>query len=327
MNKKLLDSILGKKQELDRHRPLPPSMVRKLEEEFLVAWTYNSNAIEGNTLTLQETEIVLNSGVTIGGKTVNEHFEVINHKNGIDFVKSLVSKKENVTEKTIKQLHALILQSIDDTEAGSYRRQNVRILGARHIPPQSVKIPRLMSEFIQWFYKNEYSMPIPELVSGIHYKLVMIHPFIDGNGRVARLLMNLILMKHGYPPAIILKVDRKRYYRVLNEANIGKADFYEDFIGRSIERSLILYLNSIEPDQAEEKMFITLREASKYCDYSAEYLSLLARKGKLAAVKMNNKDWMTTQDALEEYTRTKRDKKHNKIMNDTPKSEVEFSIT
>ena len=327
MNKKLLDSILGKKQELDRHRPLPPSMVRKLEEEFLVAWTYNSNAIEGNTLTLQETEIVLNSGVTIGGKTVNEHFEVINHKNGIDFVKSLVSKKENVTEKTIKQLHALILQSIDDTEAGSYRRQNVRILGARHIPPQSVKIPRLMSEFIQWFYKNEYSMPIPELVSGIHYKLVMIHPFIDGNGRVARLLMNLILMKHGYPPAIILKVDRKRYYRVLNEANIGKADFYEDFIGRSIERSLILYLNSIEPDQAEEKMFITLREASKYCDYSAEYLSLLARKGKLAAVKMNNKDWMTTQDALEEYTRTKRDKKHNKIMNDTPKSEVKFSIT
>jgi len=327
MNKKLLDSILGKKQELDRHRPLPPSMVRKLEEEFLVAWTYNSNAIEGNTLTLQETEIVLNSGVTIGGKTVNEHFEVINHKNGIDFVKSLVSKKENVTEKTIKQLHALILQSIDDTEAGSYRRQNVRILGARHIPPQSVKIPRLMSEFIQWFYKNEYSMPIPELVSGIHYKLVMIHPFIDGNGRVARLLMNLILMKHGYPPAIILKVDRKRYYRVLNEANIDKADFYEDFIGRSIERSLILYLNSIEPDQAEEKMFITLREASKYCDYSAEYLSLLARKGKLAAVKMNNKDWMTTQDALEEYTRTKRDKKHNKIMNDTPKSEVKFSIT
>jgi len=318
MNKKLLDSILGKKQELDRHRPLPPSIVRKLEEEFLVAWTYNSNAIEGNTLTLQETEIVLNSGVTIGGKTVNEHFEVINHKNGIDFVKSLVSKKENVTEKTIKQLHALILQSIDDTEAGSYRRQNVRILGARHIPPQSVKIPRLMSEFIQWFYKNEYSMPIPELVSGIHYKLVMIHPFIDGNGRVARLLMNLILMKHGYPPAIILKVDRKRYYRVLNEANIGKADFYEDFIGRSIERSLILYLNSIEPDQAEEKMFITLREASKYCDYSAEYLSLLARKGKLAAVKMNNKDWMTTQDALEEYTRTKRDKKHNKIMNDAP---------
>ncbi len=309
MNKKILNSILGKKSELDRHRPLSPSIVLKLEEEFSVAWTYNSNAIEGNTLTLQETEVVLNAGVTIGGKTVNEHFEVINHKNGIDFVRSLVSRKENVTEETIKKLHALILKSVDDTEAGNYRRQNVRILGARHIPPQSIKIPHLMSEFVEWFHENEYSMTIPELASKIHYKLVMIHPFIDGNGRVARLLMNLILMKHGYPPAIILKVDRQRYYRVLNEANIGKLEPYENFMGRSIERSLILYLNSIEPDQSKEKLFISLKEASKHCNYSAEYLSLLARKGRLAAVKMNNKDWMTTIDALEEYIKNKRSKR------------------
>ena len=209
MNEKLLKSILGKKRELDRHRPLSSSIVLKLEEEFSVAWTYNSNAIEGNTLTLQETEVVLNAGITIGGKTVNEHLEVINHKNGINFVKSLVSRKENVTEETIKKLHALILKSIDDTEAGNYRRQNVRILGARHIPPQSIKIPHLMHEFVEWFHENEYSTAIPKLASKIHYKLVMIHPFIDGNGRVARLLMNLILMKHGYPPAIILKVDRQ----------------------------------------------------------------------------------------------------------------------
>lgn len=306
MNKKLLNSILGKKRELDRYRPLSPSIVLKLEEEFSVAWTYNSNALEGNTLTLQETEVILNAGITIGGKTVNEHFEVINHKNGIDFVKSLVSRKENVTEETIKMLNALILKSIDDNEAGNYRRQNVRILGARHIPPQSIKISQLMHEFVEWFYKNEYSMTIPELASKIHYKLVMIHPFIDGNGRVARLLMNLILMKHGYPPAIILKVDRQKYYRVLNEANIGNLEPYEDFIGRSIERSLILYLNSIEPDQSKEKLFITLKEASNHCDYSADYLSLLARKGRLAAVKMNNKYWMTTIDALEEYIRNKR---------------------
>jgi Fic family protein len=306
MNNKLLQSILGKKQALDRYRPLPPAIVKKLEEEFSIAWTYNSNAIEGNTLTLQETEIVLNTGVTIGGKTVNEHFEVINHKNGIDFVKSLVAQKEPLTEDTVKQLHALILQSIDDTEAGHYRRQNVRILGARHIPPQSLKIPRLMSEFIAWFHENEYTLSPPELAAEIHYKLVMIHPFIDGNGRVARLLMNLILMKHGYPPAIILKVDRKRYYRVLNEANLDKPEPYEDFIGRAIERSLILYLNSLEPDQTEEKMFISLKEAAAYCDYSSEYLSLLARKGRLAAVKMHNKSWMTTKEAIEEYVQGKR---------------------
>ncbi len=162
-----------------------------------------------------------------------------------------------------------------------------------------------MREFIEWFHQNEYSADISEFVSEIHYKLVMIHPFIDGNGRVARLLMNLLLIKHGYPPAIILKVDKKRYYGVLNKANLGKKEPYENFIGRSIERSLIIYLNSIEPDQAEEKMFITLKEAAKYCDYSAEYLSLLARMGRIAAVKMNNKYWMTTREAIEEYLDTK----------------------
>ena len=305
MKEKLLQSIKGKKRKLDRSRPLSPSVVRKLDEEFTIAWTYNSNAIEGNTLSLQETEIVINRGITIGGKTVNEHFEAINHKNGIDYIKSVINRKEKITEKTIKKLHELILHSIDDTEAGNYRRQNVRILGANHIPPQSVKIPRLMNEFIEWLYQNEYANSIPQLTADIHYKLVMIHPFIDGNGRVARLLMNLILMKHGYPPAIILKVDRKRYYRVLNEANSGKQEPYDDFIGRSIERSLIIYLNSIEPDQNEKRMFTSLKEAAQYCDYSQEYLSLLARKGEIAAIKIN-KNWMTTREAIEEYIQSKK---------------------
>ncbi len=304
MNEKLLKSIEGKKRELDRNRPLNPSIVRKLEEEFSIAWTYNSNAIEGNTLTLQETEIVINTGITIGGKTVNEHFEAINHKKGIDYLKLVVDKKETITEQTIKNLHSFILKSIDDVEAGNYRKQNVRIVGANHLPPQSIKIPRLMNEFIEWLNEYEYNKNIAELAADIHYKLVMIHPFIDGNGRVARLLMNLLLMKHGYPPAIILKVDRRRYYRVLNEANLGKLEPYNDFIGRSIERSLIIYLNSIEPDQDEKRMFINLMEATKYCEYSQEYLSLLARKGRIAAVKIN-KNWMTTREAIEEYIKTK----------------------
>jgi len=304
MNEKLLQSIEGKKRELDRNRPLNPSIVRKLEEEFTLAWTYNSNAIEGNTLTLQETEIVINSGITIGGKTVNEHFEAINHKKGIDYLKLVIEKKERITEQVIRNLHSLILNSIDDAEAGNYRKQNVRIVGANHLPPQSIKVPRLMSEFFEWLNENEYNRNIAELAADVHYKLVMIHPFIDGNGRVSRLLMNLLLMKHGYPPAIILKVDRKRYYRVLNEANLGKPEPFNDFIGRSIERSLIIYLSSIEPDQTENKMFINLREATKYCEYSQEYLSLLARKGRIAAVKIN-KNWMTTREAIEEYIKTK----------------------
>ncbi len=303
INKLLLRSILGKKRELDSHRPLNKSIVKKLEEEFSIAWTYNSNAIEGNTLSLQETEMVINLGITVGGKTVNEHLEAINHKKGIDFIRSIVLRKEKITEKTILKLHEYILSSIDDNSAGNYRRENVRIIGAHHIPPQAIKIPRLMDEFMEWFYKNEYKGNIPQFASDIHYKLVMIHPFIDGNGRVARLFMNLILLKHGFPPAIILKVDRKRYYRVLNEANIGNKDPLDNFVVRSIERALIIYLNTIEPDQKEEKMFINLKDATKYCDYSQEYLSLLARKGKIAAVKIN-RNWMTTKEAIEEYTKS-----------------------
>jgi len=303
ISKLLLRSILGKKRELDSHRPLNKSIVKKLEEEFSIAWTYNSNAIEGNTLSLQETEMVINSGITVGGKTVNEHLEAINHKKGIDFIRSIVLKKEKITEKTILKLHEYILGSIDDYSAGNYRRENVRIIGAHHIPPQAIKIPRLMDEFMEWFYQNEYNGNVSQFASDIHYKLVMIHPFIDGNGRVARLFMNLILLKHGFPPAIILKVDRKRYYRVLNEANPGNKDPLDNFVGRSIERSLIIYLNTIEPDQKEEKMFINLRDATKYCDYSQEYLSLLARKGKIAAVKIN-RNWMTTKEAIEEYIKS-----------------------
>jgi len=300
MEEKLLKSIDGKKRELDRNRPQSSSIVRKLEEEFSIVWTYNSNAIEGNTLTLQETELVVNTGITIGGKTVNEHLEAINHFKGIEFLKSIVNKKEEISEKIIKKMHKIILSTIDDEEAGNYRRTNVRIVGANHIPPQSMKIPRLMEEFINWYYENERKLDKSQMAAELHYRFVMIHPFIDGNGRVARLLMNLYLMRNGYPPAIILKIDRKKYYRVLNEANLGNCEGFENFIGRAIERTLIIYLNSIEPDQNDNRMFISLSEATKYCDYSQEYLSLLARKGRLAAVKIH-RNWMTTKEAIEEY--------------------------
>ena len=302
MDDKLLKSIEGKKRELDSNRPLNASIVKKLNEQFAVEWTYNSNAIEGNTLSLNETEIVLNTGVTIGGKTVNEHLEAINHKEGIQYIESLISKSTELSEDTIKELHRLILKGIDDLEAGIYRRHNVRIVGARIIPPQAIKVKALMSELLSWYYENIHILTIPVLAAQFHYRFVCIHPFIDGNGRVARLLMNLILMKHGFPPTVILKVDRKRYYRVLNEANIGSEESFENFIGRSIERSLIIYLNSIKPNTSEKQGFINLREASKYCDYSQEYLSLLARKGKLSAVKIN-KEWVTTREAIEEYVK------------------------
>ena len=300
MDKKLLASIEGKKRELDKNRPLNPSIARKLQEQLALEWTYNSNAIEGNTLSLHETEVVLKQGITIGGKSVHEHLEAINHKDGIEFLKRVIDQKEEMGEAVILECHRIILKGIDDLEAGAYRRTNVRIVGAQLIPPQAIKVPTKIDQLLSWYYENKHTIPPAILAAKFHYKFVCIHPFIDGNGRVARLLMNLILMTHGYPPAVILKVDRKRYYRVLNEANAGNEEPFENFIGRSIERTLIIYLNSIRPNTSEKQGFISLREASKYCDYSQEYLSLLARKGKLSAIKLN-KEWVTTRDALEEY--------------------------
>ena len=305
MKDDLLKSIEGKKRELNKFRPLNPSIARKLKEQFELEWTYNSNAIEGNTLSLHETEVVLNQGITIGGKSVNEHLEAINHKDGINYIEKIIGKKIDISEEVIRELHRLILKGIDDIEAGVYRRHNVRIVGALMIPPQALKVKRKMDELLGWYFENKFLMPIPLLAAKFHYDFVCIHPFIDGNGRVARLLMNLILMLNGYPPAVILKVDRKKYYRVLNDANRGQLESFENFIGRSVERSLIIYLNAIKPNTSDKEGLISLKEATKYCDYSQEYLSLLARKGKLSAIKLN-KEWVTTREAVEEYIRDRK---------------------
>ncbi len=301
MNPTLEASIEGKKRELDHLRPLPPAIIQRLKEQFIVEWTYNSNALEGNTLSLQETELVLNRGLTIGNKSLKEHFEAINHKAGIEYLETFIDKKRNLDELFIKKLHSFILKSIDDFQAGVYRTTAVRILGAVHIPPNPLKIPALIQEFLAWYYEHQYSIPVPELAAYVHYKFVCIHPFIDGNGRTARLLMNLVLMQHGYPPAVILNLDRKKYYRVLRQADLDKPQEFVDFIGKSIERSLIVYLNSLKPiNNVEHQGYISLKEATKYCEYSLEYLSLLARKGRLPAVKFE-RNWMTTREAVENY--------------------------
>ena len=304
MDNKILENIQNKKKELDSYRPLSSAITKKLSEQINIEWTYNTNAIEGNTLTLQETEIVIKNGITIGGKSLNDHLEAINHKQGIEYIEQIIKDKKEIDEIVIKELHYMILKGIDDNEAGKYRNQNVRIVGANIIPPQSIKVPKKMEELLKWYNQNKTKIFIPQLSAQMHYNFVCIHPFLDGNGRVSRLIMNLILMKNGYPPAIILNVDRKKYYRVLNEANLGNQEPFEDFIGRSIDRSLILYLNCIKPNLSEKEGFITLKEATKYCNYSQEYLSLLARKGKLTAIKLNN-EWLTTQKDVEDYINKK----------------------
>jgi Fic family protein len=303
MEEKLLKSIEGKKNKLDSYRPLSQSLVNKLNEQIYLEWTYNSNAIEGNTLSIQETEMVLREGITIGNKSLREHFEVINHNDSIKYLEEVIKKKTPISAELIRSIHQIILKNIDDEQGGMFRKGQVRIVGSRHLPPNPLKIYDLIEELISWYFSNQKKLSIPELSALFHFKLVHIHPFIDGNGRTARLLMNLILMQKGFPPAVILNVDRKKYYRVFRKADTGETEDFENFIGRSIERSLIIYLNTVEgPKEKGSQGYISLKEATKHCKYSMEYLSFLARTGKLSAIKFN-RNWMTTIEAIKDYSR------------------------
>ena len=206
------------KQKLDLYRPLSQKIIKNIHEDLVLRWTYNSNAIEGNTFTLKETKVAL-EGITIGGKTMKEHFEVINHREAILFVEELVKKKKPLSEWDIKLIHQLILKNIDDKNAGVYRAVNVTISGADHVPPNFLKVQTEMSDFIAWYKSDAQKMHPIERAARIHADFVKIHPFVDGNGRTSRLLMNLELMKDGFPPVILSVEKRLEYYEALDTAH------------------------------------------------------------------------------------------------------------
>lgn len=300
---RLLARLEEKKAQLDAQRPLPAAAVRRLNQQLAVEWTYNSNAIEGNTLTLRETQLILETGLTIGGKSLREHFEVINHKEAIEYVETLASGEEPVTPFHVRQIHKLVLTHIDDEEAGQYRKLPVRIAGSGHQPPDPWEVSRLMAEWGDWLNEPALARHPVERATLAHHRLAAIHPFIDGNGRTARLVMNLLLMRNGYPPTIILRVNRRQYYRALAQADGGNEAPLVNFVSRAVERSLTLYLEACTP-RAEpptpQDAWIPLREAALGTPYSQEYLSLLARKGRLEAVK-RGRVWYTTRRAVAAY--------------------------
>lgn len=234
-----------KKKYLDQARPLPIHSVKSLLNHVLIDWTYNSNAIEGNTLTISETKVVL-EGMTIGGKTMREHLEVINHRDAIDFLEEVVQKNERLTEWTIKSIHRLVLKGIQDDVAGVYLNENVLIGGASHRPPDHVLVKELMEQFVSKV-ENEWSTIHPiERAAKVHAEFVKIHPFIDGNGRTSRLLMNYELMKAGFPPAVIKAIDRARYYDTLDHAHTtGDHEPFIQLVSHSVNESLDLWLSVI----------------------------------------------------------------------------------
>lgn len=252
--KQLLTALEAKKHRLDTYRPFPHALIRNLEDWFKIELTYTSNAIEGNTLSRAETALVVEKGLTVEGKTLDEHLEAINHAQAYKLITSLANlKRKDVTEHYILEIHRLILQKIDDVNAGRYRTVAVRIAGSRAIMPNPVKVPHLMDEFIVWLTKARGNELV--IAADAHFRLVSIHPFVDGNGRTARLLMNLLLMQAGFPPAIIRKEDRKRYIDSIETGQLGKSlDDYYTLMFESIDRSLDVYLDAVEQKEATTKI-------------------------------------------------------------------------
>lgn len=223
------DMILRQADELKARlalaRPLPKEALGKIEEALAIEYTYESNRIEGNTLTLQETALVIEEGLTIGGKSLREHLEAINHNEAIAFIKDIAQGEEPITERTILQIHALILRGIDRQNAGRYRTVPVLISGSRHVPPQPYLIEKQMEDFLLCFREMESEGIHPvDIAAYLHDELVRIHPFIDGNGRTSRLLMNLYLLRHGYV-MVLLKGDAESklaYYKALETSHVDK---------------------------------------------------------------------------------------------------------
>jgi len=306
---RLLARLTEKQARLDALRPLPAGAVRRLNQLFAVEWTYNSNAIEGNTLTLRETQLILETGLTIGGKSLREHFEVINHQSAIEYVEALARHDEPITPYHIRQIHSLVLTTIDPDNAGKYRDVTVRIAGTQREPPDAWELPRLKNEWDEWLRGAAQLLHPIEQAALAHHRLTAIHPFIDGNGRTARLIMNLLLLRQGYPPAVILTINRRQYYRVLQQADRGDEAPLANFVGRSLERSLNLYLEAMTPRTQvppREEQWIPLRDAARDTPYSQEYLSLLARTGRLEAMK-RGRVWYTTSRAVEIYRQSLKD--------------------
>lgn len=235
------------RKRLSEARPLPPQALAKIDEALAIEYTYESNRIEGNTLTLQETELVVNEGVTISGKSMREHLEAINHAEAIDYIKDFASNGIEISERTIKEIHALVLHGIDRENAGRYRNVPVMISGSSHLPPQPFLIEPQMETFMHTFSEMEKSGEHPVIIASyLHDELVRIHPFIDGNGRTSRLLMNLYLLRHGYV-LVSLKSDNEsklNYYLSLEASHTAKdPDAFRELVARAEIESLERYLS------------------------------------------------------------------------------------
>jgi Fic family protein len=241
----VLKKIDALRVKIDAHRPLDAHTLKQVREYFRISMAYSSNALEGNSLTETETKIVIEDGITIGGKPVRDHLEALGHSEAYDLLFRL-AKSQDITEANVKELHRLFFYRIDAKQAGKYRKRRVIITGTDFIPPGPERITGLMESFIAGLPEVRAKRHPVEFAALIHKELVTIHPFIDGNGRAARLLMNLALLQAGYPVAIIPPILRRDYLDTLNRTHKGDDGPFIKFISAVCYESAKEYLRLLE---------------------------------------------------------------------------------
>jgi Fic family protein len=303
MNPRLVQRLAEKKEQLDLYRPLPPGMVRKLHEQLRITITYHSNSIEGNSLDLTETRIAIESGLTVGGHPIKDYLEATNHAKAFDLMTELAQKKERLSLEVVRELHRLIMQGVHE-QAGEFRTRQVYITGAPHTPPPAREVLEYMEGWVASLERGDYATLQPVIRAAVaHHDFEYIHPFADGNGRTGRLLLNLLLMREGYPPALLQTDWRNRYIMALNQAssrrNYGPLI---NLVGRATEISLDLYLEACAErlTEAPEEEYRPLPELAQESGLSVNYLGLLLRQGRIAGIK-RGRYWYSTLAALERY--------------------------
>ena len=307
---KIINRIEEKLCVLNDLRPLPKSALKKLQDHFRIEMTYNSNAIEGNSLTLKETFLVISEGMTVKNKPLKDHLEARDHYFTLNYLYELVEngKHNTLSEHFIRSIHQLIMQETDKEWAGVFRNANVIISGAQYVPPDAIEVSHKMKELVEWVNANKSNLHIIELSALMHHKLVYIHPFFDGNRRTSRIIMNLLLMQYGFPLVIILKNDRKKYYSVLSQADKENYKPLVLFIAQSVERSLDIYLKILTPVPQKKEKYLPLSELAETCSYSAKYLNLLIGMGKLEAHK-EGRNWLSSENAIKSYVESRQRKR------------------
>ena len=239
-----IDSVEQKKAQLDRARPLSVAALAQLQKHYDIELTFTSNAIEGNTLTLRETAEVIEHGITVGGKSLRDHLEAVDHYQAVQWMRELAARTEPIGEGTVSELHRRIVARSQPAIAGIYSQLPRRIAGSPAVFPNPAKIPALMEEFGAWL---NAAPPDPATVFEAHFRLTEIYPFGDGNGRTARLLMNFLLVRGGYPPVAVRPQDRKTYLDALERGSLaGDLRPFQNFMHERLDATLAEYLRVLQ---------------------------------------------------------------------------------